>query len=74
VVCAITSNPKKRRHSIPIKQKDLASGKLPIRSRVRADKILSIHRELVLSAFARLSDKKFDEVVTEVKWLVSRTK
>jgi len=63
---------KESKYSVPIDNKDLTSGKLPIKSMVRADKILQIEKDLVIRPFAKLENKVFDKVVDKVGNLVKR--
>lgn len=72
VVCAVTSKLKESKYSILIENKDLYSGRLPIKSSVRADKIMQIEKELVIRPFAKLENKMFDKVVGKVVVLVKR--
>lgn len=72
VVCAITSKLREDKYGILIENKDLSSGNLPIKSRVRADKILQIEKELVIRPFAKLESKMFDNVVGKIVDLVKR--
>jgi len=72
VVCAVTSKLKESEYSVQVDNKDLTSGNLPIKSRVRADKILQIEKELVIRPFAKLENKVFDKVVDKVRDLVKR--
>ena len=71
VVCAITSNPQAAEYTVPLGQADLKSGKLPIASRVKADKIAHIHKTRVLKTFATVSEKKLIEVTNQIKRLVA---
>ncbi len=72
VVCAVTSKLTESKYSILIDNKDLSSGNLPIKSRVRADKILQIEKNLVIRQFAKLENKIFDNVVGKIADLVKR--
>jgi mRNA interferase MazF len=72
VVCAVTSKLKESKYGVPIDNKDLSRGILPIKSRVRADKILQIEKDLVIRPFAKLENKIFDKVVDKVEDLVKR--
>ncbi len=72
IVCAITSKLDQKRFSVFINNDDVLAGKLPLKSRIRADKIMQIEKSLVVSTFAALKDKSFDKVVTEIMKLVSR--
>ena len=73
VVCAVTSKLKESKYSILIENKDLTSGNLPIKSRVRSDKILQIEKDLVIRPFAKLANKTFDKVVSKIVDLVQRS-
>lgn len=74
IVCAITSKLEEKQYGIVIDNSNLSSGKLPIKSRIRADKILQIEKKLIIKSFAILNDKTFDELVNEIIRLVKRTK
>ena len=72
VVCAVTSKLKESEYSVRVDNKDLSSGNLPIKSRVRADKILQIEKYLVIRPFAKLENKVFDKVIDKVGELIKR--
>ena len=72
IVCAITSKLKESPYSVLIESNDLSSGNLPIKSRVRADKIMQIEKGLIIKAFAKLESKAFDKVINEIVDLVRR--
>ena len=72
VVCAVTSKLKESKYSILIENNDLSSGTLPIKSMVRADKILQIEKDLVIRPFAKLENKMFDDVASKIADLVKR--
>ena len=74
VVCAITSKVEEKQYSIIIDNGNLSSGNLPIKSRIRIDKILQIEKKLIIKSFARLNDKTFDGLVNEIINLVKRNK
>ncbi len=72
VVCAITSKLEEVPYSVPISQKNLSEGKLPIKSRIKADKIMLIEKSLIIRSFARLDNKTFDALANEIMKLVKR--
>ena len=72
VVCAVTSKLKESKYSVPIGNENLSSGNLPIKSRVRVDKIMQIEKGLVIKPFAKVENKMFDKVVSKVADLVKR--
>ncbi|MEK6888422.1 MAG: type II toxin-antitoxin system PemK/MazF family toxin [Candidatus Aenigmatarchaeota archaeon] len=74
VVCAITSNLNEKEHGIMIDESNLSSGKLLMKSMVRADKIMLIEKALVAKTFARLNDDTFDMLTAEITKLMRRSK
>ncbi|MBI3036016.1 type II toxin-antitoxin system PemK/MazF family toxin [Candidatus Woesearchaeota archaeon] len=72
IICAITSNLDKKPYSIIIDNNNLSAGKLPIRSKMRADKILQIEKNLLLNSFAKLDNKTFDILVEEINKVIKR--
>ncbi|HLD49480.1 MAG TPA: type II toxin-antitoxin system PemK/MazF family toxin [archaeon] len=72
IVCAITSNLVSKNHSIFIDSKNLSAGNLPIKSRIRADKIMQIEKSLIIKPFARLDNRTFDSLVKEIIKLLQR--
>ena len=72
VACAITSRLDEEDYSIFIDNENLSSGNLPVRSRIRADKIMLLEKTLIIRAFARLDDQTFDTVVQEIAKIVQR--
>lgn len=72
VVCAITSNLEKKDYTIIVDSSNLSMGKLPVKSKIRADKIMHIEKKLILNRFARLNNKTFDMLVKEIINLVQR--
>lgn|SRR3989338_6699558 len=74
VACAITSKLDEREYSILIDGKNMQNGKLVLKSRIRADKIMQIEKSLIAKAFARLDDKTFDLLNAEIMKLLKRAK
>lgn len=72
IICAITSNLEKRAHAIPIDNSNISTGKLPVKSKIRADKIMQIEKKLLLNTFARLNNDTFDVLVKEINILLQR--
>ncbi|MEW6328955.1 MAG: type II toxin-antitoxin system PemK/MazF family toxin [Candidatus Micrarchaeota archaeon] len=71
VVAAITSNLEKKKFAIPIENGDMEGGSLPLVSQVRADKIYSISKDMVIKRFGRLSLNRYKKVVEKIMELVS---
>ncbi len=74
IVCAITSNLDKQEFCVFIDNSDLISGRLPMKSKVRADKIMPIENTLAVKSFARLNNSTFDLVTEKIIKLMKRTK
>lgn len=72
VACAITSKLDEKEHSILIDESNLSSGKMPLKSRIRADKIMNIEKILIAKTFAQLDAKTFDMTISEIMKLVKR--
>lgn len=74
VVCAVTSRLDDKEYSVLIDETSLDSGKMPLKSRVRADKIIPVGKKLIEKPFARLNDKTFDLLVEEINKLIKKSK
>ena len=72
IVCAVTSRLEEIPYSILIDQKNLSSGRLPLKSRIRADKIMQVEKGIIERRFARLDDKTFDILVDKIVNLLKR--
>ena len=53
-------------YSVIIKQKNLSSGKLLKLSRIRADKIFSVEKNLIIMKIGKLNDNIFKKVKQEI--------
>jgi len=72
VICAITSKLDKKDYGIFISDKSIESGKMLLKSLVRADKILCVEKNIIEKPFARLGTKAFDEVTDLILKLLKR--
>ena len=72
VICAMTSNLENKLYSIIIDNSNLSNGKLPVKSRIKADKLLQVEKRLILKSFAKLNNKTFDSLIQEILNLVKR--
>ena len=66
VMVPLTSVIKKEPHSIMLHQEDLASGRLVKTSRVRADKIFSVEKRLIIMKIGRLQGTIFQRIKEEM--------
>jgi mRNA interferase MazF len=72
VVCAVTSNLEEKNYSVPIDNGSLTQGRLPVKSKIRADKIMQVEKTLILSTFARVNSAAYDILMSEIKKLTAR--
>ena len=72
IVCAITSNLEPKDYSIVIDNSNLDSGKLPIKSKIRADKISLMEKKIIDKPFAKLNIKTFEMLSKEIFRLVKK--
>ncbi|MEK6854314.1 MAG: type II toxin-antitoxin system PemK/MazF family toxin [Nanoarchaeota archaeon] len=72
VVCAVTSKLETRQYSIALNQENLSEGKLPLKSLIRADKILQIEKSLIEATFATINNETFDKLFNEAVKLLKR--
>jgi mRNA interferase MazF len=72
VICAITSKLDKNDYGVFIGDKNIENGKMPLKSLIRADKILCVEKSIIEKPFARLGVKTFDEVTESILKLLKR--
>lgn len=72
VACAVTSKLDNKDYTVLIDQSNISSGKLTLKSRIRADKIMQVEKKLIEKSFSRLNDETFDALTDEIKKLISR--
>ena len=70
VVCAVTSNMDERPYSVFLEQKNLNEGKLPIPSKIKADKIMQVEKTRIIKPFAKINEQIFSKVIKEIVKLV----
>lgn len=73
VVMAITSSLREKVFSVIINQADMKTGILKKESSVRIDKIYTLSKKLVIKAFGRLSENKYDEIINRLHELVQNS-
>ena len=65
VTCGITSNLKDSKYSILIDNSNLMEGNIPVKSRIRVDKLFTIEQSIVIKKFGRLNKDTFGKVKKE---------
>lgn len=71
IVCALTTNLETKEYSVIIDNENISSGKLPLRSRIRADKILQVSKNLAKGSFASINQGTFKALTKEIVKLIS---
>lgn len=66
VMVPLTSVLKDEPYSIIITQEDLVSGKLLKPSRIRADKIFTVQKNLIIMKIGKLNEKTFEKIKLEI--------
>lgn len=69
VLCALTSNLVNSRWSVLVEQGDMESGKLPLPSRVKVDKLITLHRTVIRKQVGRLDADAMARVWKEFQTL-----
>ena len=72
LACAVTSSIMPRPYSIELLEDSFSEGNLPLKSRVRCDKILSIEKSLFTKKICTVSKETFSIVVKEINGLISQ--
>ena len=66
LVCQITHNLKQRRHSIYINNNNLENGSLAVESLIKANKIFTIDKSLIIQKICKLDSKTYLMVYDEI--------
>lgn len=72
VLCQITSKSYASQTAIHLESGDFSRGSLPITSYIRPDKLFTCDPAIIEYVAGRLTDKKFDKVLTAVRSLFAR--
>jgi mRNA interferase MazF len=70
ITCGITSNLKDNIYSVLIEDFNLSEGKIPIKSRIKADKLFTLNKSIVIKKLARINKDTFDKVRRELLNLI----
>jgi mRNA-degrading endonuclease toxin of MazEF toxin-antitoxin module len=62
ICCGITSNLGNRRNSVLLDPSEMADGMIPVRSRVKYDKVFTLESSLVLKVLGKISQQKLGKV------------
>ena len=70
VTCGITSNLKNTEYSVLINDENISEGGLPVKSRIKADKLFTLNKSIVIKKIGRINKETFDKVKNELFKLV----
>jgi len=65
ITCGITSNLKDSRYSLLIDNSNLIEGNIPIKSRIKIDKLFTLEQSIVIKKIGRINKETFDRVRKE---------
>ena len=70
VVCGITSVLAARPHAVTLRDSDMASGSLPVESRIRPDKIFTLRQSLAMKKLGRVKPEVLARVKREIQSII----
>ncbi len=72
LVAAMTSKLTRVPYSVRVKPTDLSEGALKKESQIRADKIYTLSKAIIVKRFGRISERTFQQVMTQLDLLLGR--
>lgn len=70
ITCGITSNLQNMRNSVIIDNSNLQTGKIPIKSRIKIDKLFTLDKKIIIKKVASLRSESFERVRHEFQKLI----
>ncbi|HPD81893.1 MAG TPA: type II toxin-antitoxin system PemK/MazF family toxin [Candidatus Pacearchaeota archaeon] len=70
ITCGITSNIKESSYSVLIENLNLSEGKIPIKSRIKVDKLFTLNKSIVIKKLAKVNNLTFEGVKKELFKLI----
>ena len=70
IICGITSNIRDEPYSIIIEQKDMNEGNLHFTSRIKADKIFTIHKNIIKRKLGRINKIILEKTKEEIRKVI----
>jgi mRNA interferase MazF len=70
ILCQITSKLKYDGYEIELKESDFESGKLPLASNIRPNKIFTANRNNIISVAGKISINKYQKVIEQIFELI----
>lgn len=65
ITCGITSNLKKSKYSVLIGNKNLEKGQIPVKSKIKIDKLFTLDKKIIEKSIGRINKKTFNKVKKE---------
>jgi len=65
ITCGITSNLKDSKYSVLIDNFNLIEGNIPVKSRIKIDKLFTLEQSIVIKKIARINKETFKKVRQE---------
>ena len=66
ITCGITSNFADTLHSVFIDNTHLLNGQIPVPSRIKVDKLFTVHQSIIKKKLCKLNKKTFEKVKEEL--------
>ena len=65
ITCGITSNLKDSKYSVLINNSDLIEGNIPVKSRIKIDKLFTLEQSIIIKKMGRVNKETFESVKKE---------
>ncbi|PIN90571.1 MazF family transcriptional regulator [Candidatus Pacearchaeota archaeon CG10_big_fil_rev_8_21_14_0_10_34_76] len=65
ITCGMTSNLKNAKYSIMVENKDLEIGSIPVKSRIKLDKIFTLDKKTIIKKVAKINKQTLEKVKKE---------
>ena len=65
ITCGITSNLKDSKYSVLIDNSDLIEGSIPVKSRIKVDKLFTLEQSIIIKKIGRINKETFNKVRKE---------
>ena len=65
ITCGITSNLKDSKYSVLIENSNLMEGNIPVKSRIKVDKLFTLEQGIVIKKLGRINIETFNKIKKE---------
>ena len=65
ITCGVTSNLKDSKYSILIDNSDLVEGNIPVKSRIKVDKLFTLEQRIIIKKIGKINKETFNKVRKE---------